>query len=525
MGHPLKLLLIEDSAEDAALLSHLLKKEGFDLDVTRIEGAEALREELRRGPWDVVISDFNLPRLTGLQALEIVRSVQKDLPFILVSGSVGEQLAVQAMRAGAQDYIMKDNPARLAAAVRREMAEAGERRKRREAEAALEEKNKQLIVAQRMEAIGRLAGGIAHDLNNMIGAGTIYAEMALEPGQDLAVVQDYVREIARAQERATLLVRQLLAFSRKQVIDPQVMSVNQVIADIYRMLAQILGEDIDLAVDLAPDLMSIQADPGQIDQVIMNLVVNARDAMPKGGMLTIRTSNETVSAGDPRLGLENDLGPGKYVKLTVTDTGTGIEDAILTRIFEPFFTTKEVGKGTGLGLATVYGIVKQSSGDIRVKSEMGKGTTFELLFKAVTPAPAPSPRVPEPTRVDHAVGTLLLVEDEIAVQQALVQALTRLGYKLHVASNGEQALKLYDQHQADIELLISDVVMPKMSGPDMADEMRRRNPSLKVLFVSGYGADMLKSYGIDHKSTFLMAKPFSIKQLAAKITEIIGDRP
>ena len=518
----LKLLLVEDSEDDEVLILRELKRSGFEVTSKRVQTQSNLEQALADERWDIVISDFNMPHLTGIRALELVRSQRFDLPFILVSGSLGEQLAVQAMKAGAQDYIMKDNLARLGTATARELQEAGERRKRREAEAALEEKSRQLTVAQRMESIGRLAGGIAHDLNNMIGACTIYAEMALDPSLEIDAVRDSVREIVKAQERSSRLVSQLLAFSRKQIVDPQIISLNQIISDLKKMLAKILGEDIELAVSLQADLHPIKADPSQVDQIVMNLVVNARDAMPKGGTLSIETKNETIEVGSTS---EAELPSGEYICLTITDTGTGMSEETKSKIFEPFFTTKEVGKGTGLGLATVYGIVKQAQGDIRVRSELGKGTAFKILLRA---ADAPSPEVGTRSTISEAkpqqaIQTLLLVEDEHTVQNALRLALTRLGYRVELASNGEEGLRVFESHSGKFDLVVSDVVMPKMSGPDMVQEMRKKFPSLKVLFLSGYNNEFLSSYGIDRKCTFVLPKPFGIRQLTQKIAQIMGN--
>jgi PAS domain S-box-containing protein len=382
---------------------------------------------------------------------------------------------------------------------------------------ALEE---QLLQSQKMEAVGQLAGGIAHDFNNLLTTirGTTYA--LLESVTDTGVRND-VAEIDRAAERAGDLTRQLLAFSRRQVLAPRLLNPNTLITEMSRMLARLIGEDVQLRLALSPMLDRVEADPGQIEQVLMNLVVNARDAMPHGGRITIETRNATLDASDvARYGY---VIPGPYVTIVVSDTGSGIPEGLQDRIFEPFFTTKEVGKGTGLGLSTVYGIVKQSGGYIWVDSEPGRGASFRLYLPRVlelagtddgVAAPAPS--------LSLGRGELvLLVEDDAGVRKLASRVLERSGYRVVAAESGDQAVDITKAMGDRIHLVITDVVMPQMSGPELAAQLHRLRPTLPVLFMSGYTADAVVRHGMEHGVEF-MQKPFTPAVLTARVGQILN---
>lgn len=522
-GKFLRLLLVEDSEDDALILMRHIRKSGFDVQHVRVQGELALRKALQDPGWDLVISDFNMPGMTGLRVLEIVRGIYPDLPFILISGSIGEQLAVQAMKAGAQDYLMKDSLTRLGEAIARELREAEGRGKRREAEGLLELKSKQLVVAQRMEAIGQLAGGIAHDLNNIMGACSLYAEIALDPARSVEEIRESVREIVKTQERGTRIVRQLLAFGRRQPTDPRVIDLNQVIEDTRKMVGRLAGADIEFVLKLDPRPATLVGDPSQLDQVILNLVVNARDAMPKGGRVTIESGHEEVGPDHFLLRSGAELPAGAYVRLSVEDTGTGMDEQTKAKLFEPFFTTKGLGRGTGLGLATVYGIVKQAGGEIRVWSELGRGSRFDLYFRAtekglLSEVAAASTSMSAPAVLP---GAILLVEDDPGMRGALKDALERAGYRLWVAEDGEQGQRLFQEHAEDIALLISDVVMPKQSGPEMLRALRAQRPELRALFLTGYGRDVLDAHELDRRGVAVLSKPFQIAQLTQRIREVL----
>ena len=378
----------------------------------------------------------------------------------------------------------------------------------------------QLRTAQRLEAIGRLAGGVAHDFNNLLtvisGNGELLAR-ALAPE---ASEQMLVGEIRDAGERAASLTRQLLAFSRSQVLAPQVLELNGAVARIEGMLRRLIGEDIELACALAPEAGFVRVDPGQLEQVIVNLAVNARDAMPRGGRLTLETHAGELDAA--RCLEHPGMAPGRYARLAVRDTGAGMSPEVRQRIFEPFFTTKPAGAGTGLGLATVHGIVAQSGGRIEVESEPGRGTCFTILLPSVdAPAPAAEQRpAPAPARGRE---TILLVEDEEGVRRIARIALESRGYRVLGAANGRAAVAVADQHGDEIDLLVTDLVMPGMSGRELADELRARRPELKVLFISGYVEDALARHGIVEEVVAFLHKPFSLAELAGKVREVLDE--
>ena len=377
MARPVNVLMVEDSEDDARLLQLELRRQGFSPDVTRVDSGPELRSALTARRWDVVISDHNMPGFSGDEALALVRQVNPDVPFIVVSGTRGEEHAVAAMRAGANDFIVKTRLHRLAPVVEREIQASSARAKQRQTLAALEESKVQLAESQRLESIGRLAGGVAHDFNNLIAAIMSYADLVLQGMPPRDERRSDVEEIKRASRRAADLTRQLLMFSRQQLEQKSELKLNEVIHDTLGLMQGLVGPSISIDMQFHRELWNVRAERVQIEQVLMNLATNARDAMPHGGTLTLSTNNLVVTAGDPSARPPE---PGEYVQLRATDTGTGIPPEVQQKIFEPFFTTKEVGKGTGLGLATVYGIVRQSGGYIYVDSEAGQGATFTVYL-------------------------------------------------------------------------------------------------------------------------------------------------
>jgi hypothetical protein len=375
---------------------------------------------------------------------------------------------------------------------------------------------REFLVAQKMEAIGRLAAGVAHDFNNLLTVIGGHSAMALSGMEEANPLFDEIREINRAGERAAGLTRQLLAFSKRQILQPRVLKLNQIVADMDRMLCRLIGEDVHLASNLDPDLAPVKADPGQIEQVIMNLAVNARDAMPKGGTLTVETRN--VELRKPAGPLRN-LRAGDYVKLTVADTGAGMDLETQARIFDPFFTTKG-DAGTGLGLSTVYGIVQQSGGGILVFSELGQGTRFEIFLPRAHEAPVQAEAAPA-TRISGGSETILVVEDEDAVRGLICSILNRQGYTLLRARSGVEALSLSREHDRRIDLMITDVIMPSMSGGELAAEIVRSHPDLKVLFISGYTDDAIVHHGVTERNMAFLGKPFSPEALSRKVRETL----
>lgn len=393
---------------------------------------------------------------------------------------------------------------------------------RKKAENDLKELEDQLRQSQKLEAIGQLAGGVAHDFNNLLTAISGHSDMCLRRLTADDPLFRRIEQIKKAGDRAAGLTRQLLAFSRKQILQPKVIDLNDIVVDMNKMLRRLIGEDIHLMMSLGVDLGSVKADPNQIEQVLMNLSVNARDAMPRGGKLTIETSN--VLVGEEFASYHMSVPPGPYVMLAVSDTGCGMDATTQARIFEPFFTTKEVGKGTGLGLATVYGIVKQSGGTIWVYSEVGCGTTFKIYLPCVEGS---SPYIPvsnDTRALQRGTETILLVEDEEIVREMATEILRESGYCVIEATHGPEALKLCTQYNGQIHLMLSDVVMPNMSGRELAELLSPHRSNMKVLYMSGYTDDAIVHHGVLDEGTAFIAKPFSPDALSKKVREVLDAR-
>src|SRR6059036_1762285 len=639
MGVPLRLLLVEDSENDALLLVRELTRAGFEPVVERVETAVAMQAALDRQGWDIVLGDYSMPQFGGAAALALLRERGLDVPFIIVSGTIGEERAVAAMKAGASDYVPKDKLKRLVPVIERELREAAGRRERRRAEAALREAEagystlveqapvgiyrsnpagrflsanralarilgydspaellgldmtrdvyadpaerqrlldrdsytereydeveatwkrkdgrllsvqlsvravrkgageveyyetfardvteqrrlqQQLVQSQKMEAVGRLAGGIAHDFNNLLTVITSYSDLLLQDlgGEDPK--REDVEQVRKAAEGAAALTRQLLAFSRQQVSAPRVVSLSVVVQGVEKMLRRVIGEDVDLVTALDLNVGSVKADVGQLEQVLMNLAVNARDAMPTGGKLTIETANVEH---DPDYAREREAALlRRCVMLAVSDTGIGMDEATKARIFEPFFTTKEAGKGTGLGLATVYGIVQQSGGFIWVYSEPGHGTTFKIYPPQVEASAQGRAAGAAPGDLPRGTETILLVEDAAAVRAVTRQVLERQGYTVLEAANGAAALQTAAGHPGPIHLLLTDVVMPVLSGRQLADQLAKVRPDAKVLYASGYTDDAVVRHGVLEAGISYLQKPFTADSLARKVREVL----
>jgi two-component system cell cycle sensor histidine kinase/response regulator CckA len=377
----------------------------------------------------------------------------------------------------------------------------------------------QLHQSQKMEAIGQLAGGVAHDFNNLLCIINGYSDIvysALRPDDPL---RNLVDEIRKAGERSASLTRQLLAFSRKQVIVPKVLDLNEVVSEMGKLLLRAIGEDIELVLHLQPGLAPIHADPGQMEQVILNLAVNARDAMPQGGRLVVQTGNVELDEGYARRHAEVVAGP--YVLLELRDTGCGMTPVVKAHLFEPFFTTKEVGKGTGLGLAVVHGVVSQSGGYIEVDSEPGRGTSFKIYLPRAQPTNHPTTSVAEVKVAPRGSETVLLVEDAQAVREVNRRILVRGGYAVLEACDGQEALRVAGQHRGPIHLLLTDVVMPAMGGRQLAEHLSGLHPSMKVLYVSGYPDDAVVEHGIREGEVHFLQKPFSPSVLTQKVRDVL----
>jgi PAS domain S-box-containing protein len=636
---PLSVLLVEDSEDDALLVVRELRRGGYDVDFERVEVGDAMAAALARRTWDVIIADYSLPGFDAPAAFEVLRAHGADIPFIIVSGTMGEETAVGAMKLGVHDYLLKGKLARLVPVVQREVREAKVRVLRRETEAALRaselrfrrladsgiigvtivdgtgrvleandafldsvgysredlaagridstkltppewanlnaaalerlrthgaakpwEKEylrkdggrtpvlvaaaalegaqvislsvdlsarkrleEQLQRAQKMDAIGRLAGGVAHDFNNLMTVILSYAGSILSGTTPSDPLHADVDEMRKAAERAADLTRQLLAFSRQQMLQPRILDLNQVVSGMDRMLRRLLGEAIELSIRTASSVGKVLVDHGQVEQVIVNLVVNARDAMPKGGKVSIEIANVDLDAEYAAALLG--VAPGQYVMMAVTDTGSGMDQATVARIFEPFFTTKDLGRGTGLGLSTVFGIVKQSGGHIWVYSEEGRGSTFKVYFprsegQVETTAAAASLK---PGAIGRGSETVLLVEDDEQVRTVIGTILRRYGYQVIVAENGGEAFLVCEQNAGRIHLLLTDVVMPHMSGRELAERLRPLRPEMKVLYVSGYTEDSVVHHGVLDAGVAFVQKPFTPDLLIRKVRELLDE--
>lgn len=636
---PLRLLIVEDDADDLELCLRSLKKSELRFEAE----AAATRDELVRkleGPrFDVVISDYRMKVWTGLDALAIVQERSPETPVIFLSGTLGDELAIECLKLGVTDYILKDNMARLPSALQRAREESALRAAEAQAITALRESEaryrslvnnatygiywvtasgellyvnpalvhilgydserdllaagnshtfyadpgvrdrvhgeysqngrvdtivewrrkdgkpisvrlngrrvkdhrredpcvevivedvterlqleKQLVQAQKFEAIGQLAGGIAHDFNNMIGAIIGWADLGIEDAKPGSRAHRHFEKIRQQADRAAGLTKQLLAFARRQILDPRTIDLNQVAIETLSLLENVIGSNIEIKASLAPKLAVVRADPVQIEQVLMNLCINSRDAMPEGGTLVVETGNVTLDrdfcARQPQ------AHPGEYAMLSVTDTGTGMDRATLDRIFEPFFTTKGLGKGTGLGLATVYGIVSQHGGFIEVQSEIGRGTMFRAYFPVSTEEPK-AERAPEPRPMERGTETILIAEDHEALRQVAYETLESLGYQVILAIDGEAAIQEFTANRERIELALLDIMLPKLSGTEVFARIRSENPRLPVILSTGYSADIEQLDRVRQRGLPILQKPYSPRELAQRVREALDHR-
>ena len=633
---PLHVLLVEDSHLDAELVLHALAEAGYAVSAKRVQTAEDLHEALKDSRWQLVLSDYTLPALQAPDVLKAVAATGRDLPCIVVSGTIGEENAVGVLKSGAVDFLLKHQLTRLGPAISRELKEADGRRRRREVEDALRqtegsfralfagnplpmwvydletlaflavndaavasygyshaeflamqitdvrpEEDRQKVIdhvrsgrvafehsgqwrhrvkdgqireveihshtmewsgrpsclvvvhdvterrrleqqvrqAQKMDAVGRLAGGIAHDFNNLLTTILGYCNLLSENPALTSSLREDVQEIEQAATSAASLTRQLLAFSRKQLIEPKVIDANDVLSRMSKMIQRLIGEDLVFEQRLEPALHPIRIDPGQLEQVLVNLAVNARDAMPQGGRLLIETANVELDSEYAQHHLS--VTPGTYVMLSVTDTGEGMSREVQAQLFEPFFTTKEVGKGTGLGLATVYGIVKQNDGNIWVYSEPGRGSAFKVYFPALPKTPVHQMAAPKAAARLSGKETILVVEDDKQLRQLARRTLEKQGYTILSAANGDEAVQMSETHPGPIELMVTDVVMPGISGRKLTEAIARARPHIKVLYCSGYTASAIAHHGVIDSGVAFLQKPFTLDSLARKVREVL----
>jgi signal transduction histidine kinase len=513
-----RVLLVEDAEEDAQLIERLFARaEGAPFEVERRELVREALEHLESEPVDVVLLDLGLPDATALSGLDRVLAAAPTVPVIVLTGADHADLAEQALQRGAEDFVVKHrlDGDGLARSVRYAI-------ERKRAEEALHRTHEQLRTSQKMEAIGRLAGGLAHDFNGVLTAILGYADLLIDQTPPDDPRRSDIEEIRRAGERAAALTHQVLAFSRHQVVEPKVLVLNSVVGDLSKMLVRLISAQIDLRLDLAPDLGSVLADPSQIEQVVMNLVLNARDAMPAGGSLVLRTANVVLGGDGPTAAGRG--ATGEHVLLEVADTGTGMTPETMAHIFEPFFTTKDAGKGTGLGLATVYGIVHRSGGFIEADSEPGEGSVFRVYLPRVRELPAIEPVEPEREAPPSGHETVLVTDDDEGVRALTRRVLERCGYRVLEAASAEEAMLLATRHDGPIHLLLTDVVLPHMNGRDLAERVRKLRPEVRVLFSSGYGGLGTPPLGLDLLRSAYLEKPYRPAALAREVRAALEAR-
>ena len=519
MKTPLCLLQLEDNTVDAELIMATLIEGGIPCQSQLVDTRQAFVAALKEGRMDLILADYSIPGFDGMTALILARQHCPDVPFLFVSATIGEELAIDAMHQGATDYVLKQRLGRLVPSVQRALRELDDRAERKRAEEALRQSEKQFRQSQKMEAVGRLAGGIAHDFNNLLTVIMGYSQVLLTELGPQHPLRGKIEETLKAGERAATLIRQLLTFSSKQSLDPKILSLNTAVTSLESLLRRLIGEDIQLVSKLDPTNGRLHADQAQLEQVLVNLIVNARDAMPKGGTLTIETAQVELTRS-PVYHL-TPLPPGPYVRLAVSDTGCGMDRKTQSHIFEPFFTTKGEGKGSGLGLSTVFGIVTQCGGAIDVTSRVGHGTRFDLYFPSVESdilTTVPTQPLGQPQR---GTETILLVEDEPSVRTLVRDELRKLGYRVLEAKNGVEACLLATQQAGSLHLLLTDVVMPGMGGRELAQHLSVIKPDLRTLFISGYMDDVGIMAGQEEGTSSFLQKPFTPEVLARAVRNLL----
>jgi signal transduction histidine kinase len=508
-----RILLVDDDPHATVLIEMALAGAPFGRAIEPVATATEGLARIAADDHDIYLIDQQLPDRTGLDLIRDAKAAGATKPFILMTGYGSGALDEAALHEGAADYVEKHMVgAHLERSIRYALRDW-------DASRLLHDREEQLRQAQKMEAIGRLAGGVAHDFNNLLTAIVGYADLIMERLDPHEQTAREMGEIRKAADSAASLTRQLLAFSRKQFLNPTVLDLNETVSGLLQMLPRLIGEHIQTSVVLAKALSRVKADASQIEQVLVNLVLNARDAMPLGGDLVIETANVTLDAD--RIAKENlSVQPGQFVTLSVQDTGTGMDVETRARAFEPFFTTKPKGKGTGLGLATVYGIVEQSGGAVSLTSAPGRGTAVRIYLPSTTaPQEAPTADV-VPIRESGGAETVLLVEDNDSVRALAVKALRRRGYTVVEARNAEEAIEWSLTSGTRPDLLVTDVIMPGLSGPNLAARLLQQNPGLRVLFMSGYTDNETGIHGASW-GVPLLQKPFTPAKLAERVRQAL----
>jgi signal transduction histidine kinase len=516
MKTKMRILHIEDSAEDSELIHSLLSENGVSCELVRVQTRPQVFEELEKNPYDLILSDCKLPDFDGMHALEIAQALKPEMPFIFVSGTIGEETAIESLRNGATDYVLKDRLSRLVPAVKRAMAEAEERALRRQLQQRLRE-------AGRLEAISTLSDGIAHDFNNILTIILGHASLLPIEQRDPQRVQEISRTISDAARRGSEIVQQLLAFARKSDGHVAPTDLNRYVGAHLSAYRQRLPDRIDLAFEPAASVPKVLVDAHQLDRMLENLISNSIEAMPAGGRLVLTTS--VVKAGDhPELLPE--LAAEHYVCLTVTETGKGIDSATRQHVFEPFYTTKHRGRGTGLGLPVVYGLMQAHQGYVDVKSEVGQGTSVALYFPMPKASSTPSaPLTHEPDPALQGTETILVVEDEADVRFFLETVLRSHNYAVHGASDVDEAIEVFRSHQDEINLLFSDVGLPKVDGIALGRRLRELKPDLPIILASGYPTKEFRERINALGAQAFLSKPFNTQDILQTVRLALAGAP
>jgi signal transduction histidine kinase len=516
----IKVLLLEDSPSDTFLVCEELSVPAIwgAFNVEHVETLADALAVLATAEFDAIVLDLNLPDSDGFETFTRLYGAVPDTAVIVLSGQDDELLATRAVKAGAQDYVVKGQGGLLPRVVRYAVERTRAQVERRKLE-------EQFVQAHKMEMVGRLSAGVAHDFNNILSVIMGYNDLMLSRFDPEDSMRNHAEEIQHAAERAAALTRQLLIFSRQETLEPSILNVNDVIRGMDKMLRRLAGEDIEFVLHLEDRIGRIHADSGFIGQILMNLVVNARDAMPNGGKLRIETAQMKIGAGaTATAGSFSRPVPGSYAVLSVIDTGCGMTDAVRSRIFEAFFTTKDKDQGTGLGLAICQNIVEQSGGHISVESEPGRGATFRIFFPLVDreiEAVNTGPDRPLPGGNE----TVLVVEDEPAVRHLTSTILGEMGYTVLMASNGEEGLRVAEDHSGEpIRLVLTDVVMPRMGGRTMAESLRCVDPDIKIVFTSGYAEKVAAQRHWKDDDVAFLPKPYTPDSLTRKVRETLNGR-
>jgi signal transduction histidine kinase len=516
MKQPLRILHVEDSIEDSELIRHLLLKDGVDCEIIRVETRAEAFDKLQNESIDLILADVLLPNFNGMHALEISRALKPDIPFVFVSGTMGEEKAIESLRNGATDYVLKDRLSRLIPAVRRALAEAEERNLRRQLQHRLRE-------VARLEAVSTLSNGIAHDFNNILTIILGHASLLTIEHDRPERVLELTATITAAARRASEVVQQLLAFAHRSEGHAAPTDLNRRIQEILNLLKGGLPPKIEVTFDPTPDLPNILADFNQLERVLHNLLTNAFDSMPEGGQVKLSTklvTSREIPDLVPEAGQEN------YVCLSVSDTGLGMDATTRDHIFEPFFTTKKRGRGTGLGLAVVYGLMQVHNGWIHVDSEPGKGTTVLLFFPVPRPTLRKKPSdVPASNPAFSGTETLLVVEDEADVAFFLETILQSHGYQVVIAHDYDQALQAFLTHQDAIDLVFSDIGLPKIDGITLCAELRERRPDLKLIMSSGYSPKEFKERLEQLAAQAFLPKPYTTQSVLRCVRKILDGKP